>query len=153
MHRQLREIERAVIAEGCRGSDLFRPLLRGRGHRQRDVPTLQILAFDEVRAHGGVAENAGGEFFIERVGTRDAPGNFVHFYGRAEAFELLQIREGRAGGRERRIIAQQAFMSAFADQNAAAAGETFQPAREIYFAAKDGVVELMLLGTHKAGGG
>src|SRR6185437_3522658 len=89
----------------------------------------QILFLEKIGAlSGGLAENSGGEFFVERVGAGDAPGDFVDFHGSAEALQLLQFGQGGAGGGQGGVVALQVFVGRFTDDVAAAAREAFQAA-------------------------
>src|ERR1035437_2308632 len=78
--------------------------------------------------------------------TKDAklfvrlPRHLVNADGFAEALDLFGKQFG-AGGCHHRGMPQEMIVGGVADNDAAAAGNTFEPAGQIHFAAKDGVVE------------
>ena len=67
------------------------------------------------------------------------PGHFVKLHRELKAFEAGGF-PGDAEASEEGIVAQEFLESAFADEDAAAAGKGFEAGGEVYFAAKDGVI-------------
>ena len=79
------------------------------------------------------------------------PRDFVDAHGVAEAFDAFG-EQFIAGGGQFRRVAEEMIVGGIADDDAAAAGMAFEPAGKVDFAAKDGVIQDMLVRTHQADG-
>src|SRR5208283_2230824 len=79
------------------------------------------------------------------------PRHFVNAHGVANALDRDRKHfDARAG--QRRVITQQMVVGRVADDDAAAAGNVFQPGGQVYLAAKHRVVVLVRFRSHEADG-
>src|SRR5690242_5067517 len=69
--------------------------------------------------------------------------------GAAESFKVLRVQEDTSSGQSG-IIAQQMLVRGLTDKYVAPTGRAFEPAGQIYFTAKDGVVFLLFLEAHQS---